>query len=134
MNKWEVNILCDADDDALIGGSETDLQGRLRPSKNNKNELTEVYEEPDIIRAIGAGRLRWVGHVMTSDRQPRSRVIKMVWEQNPAGRRSLGRPRMRCRDNPQDPRANGIEYDPEMMQDREGWIIMMQSAKAHQRL
>ena len=103
---------------------------QFRPRTNN--ELTDLYEEPDIIKVIKAGRLRWAGHV---HRQPDSRVIKMVWEQNPEGRRSLGRPRMRWRDNiVADLRAMGIEYDPELMQDRERWRMIVQSAKTHQGL
>lgn len=98
-----------------------------RTRKNR--ELTELYKEPDIVNEIKGMRLRWAGHVQ---RLPNERTAKLAWENYPAGKRPLGRPRMRWRDNViSDLRTMGLDYDPQMLMDRQGWRRIVQSARTH---
>ena len=61
-----------------------------RMRKNRK--LRDVYGEADIVAAVKAQKLRWLGHVvrMRSDRDP-----KMATERKPGGVRRRGRLRRR---------------------------------------
>lgn len=43
-----------------------------------------------IINEIKAQSLRWAGY---------DRFIRLIWEENPAGKRALGRPGLKWRDN-----------------------------------
>lgn len=100
-------------------------QHRIRTNQ----EILELYKDPDIVQEIKARRLQWAGHVQ---RQPDSRMVKLAWEGTPIGRRPLGRPRMRWRDNIKaDLKTIGIQYDPTLMEDRQQWRKIVQSAKTH---
>lgn len=100
-------------------------QYRIRTNK----ELEELYKSPSIIQEIKSGRLRWAGHVQ---RQQDNRTIKLAWETNPVGRRPVGRPRMRWRDNIMaDLETMNIEANPQIMLDRARWRDVVRSAKTH---
>jgi len=59
-----------------------------------------MFNENNIVETIKKRKLRWVGHAM----QSKNSLLRML-EQNPVGKRPLGRPRLRwedpsCRINP----------------------------------
>lgn len=92
-------------------------------------ELKALYNNADIVQEIKSQRLRWAGHV---HRLHSERLVRLVWEETPTGKRSLGRPRMRWRDNIQaDLRKMNIPFDPRLMEDRTNWKKVVQSAKTH---
>lgn len=102
----------------------TTQQYRMRTNR----ELEELYSQPDIVKIIKSQRLRWAGHV----KRQGQRVVRLVWEEVPEGKRPLGRPRMRWRDNiAADLRTMNIERAEELMMDRDKWRQIVKSAKTH---
>ena len=63
--------------------------------KHNK-ELNDLYSSPDIVRVIKSRILRWAGHVA---RMEEGRGVHRVLVGKPEGKRPLGRPRRRWKDN-----------------------------------
>ena len=59
-------------------------------------ELHALYSSPNIIRNLKSRRLRWAGHVT---RMEQSRNAYRVLVGKPEGKRPLGRPRRRWKDN-----------------------------------
>jgi hypothetical protein len=59
-------------------------------------ELNDLYSPPNIIRVIKSRRLRWAGHVA---RMGEERGAYRILVGRPEGRRPLGRPRCRWKDN-----------------------------------
>jgi hypothetical protein len=59
-------------------------------------ELHDLYSSPNIVRMIKSRRMRWAGHVA---RMGEGRGVYRVLVGNPEGKRPLGRPRRRCKDN-----------------------------------
>lgn len=55
----------------------------------------------------------------------------VVYEEDPKGKRALGRPRMRSRDMRADLQKINIPFDHRLMDDRVFWIKVLQSAKTH---
>lgn len=112
---------------SIYGPVKDETTQQYRSRKNR--EIEELYGQPDIIKIIKAERLRWAGHVK---RQEDGRVVKLAWEQAPTGRRPLGRPRLRWRDNiTADLRALNITEADELMMDRVRWRKIVESAKTH---
>ncbi|KAL4123306.1 hypothetical protein QTP88_015504 [Uroleucon formosanum] len=63
--------------------------------RRRKNiELEILYGNADIVEVIRSRRLRWAGHAWRSQNP----LLHAVMEQNPIGKRPLGRPRMRWED------------------------------------
>ena len=92
-------------------------------------ELETLYHSPNIIKTIKSQRLRWTGHVQ---RSPNSRLINMVWNQNPTGTRPLGRPRLRWRDNIiKDLQTMNVNNWREAMMDRDQWRQIVFAARTH---
>lgn len=101
--------------------------GRYRTRTNR--ELEDLYGEPNIVREIKSKRLQWAGHVR---RLPDNRTVRLVWEEIPEGKRPLGRPRLRWRDNiAKDLRAMDIQNPLDAMSDRQQWRTIVKSAKTH---
>jgi hypothetical protein len=61
-----------------------------------KEELSDLYSLPNIVRVVKSRRMRWAGHVA---RMGEGRVVHGVLVGKPEGRRPLGRPRHRWEDN-----------------------------------
>jgi hypothetical protein len=59
-------------------------------------ELYDLYSSPNIIRVIKSRRMRWAGHV---PRMGEGRDAYRISVGRPEGRRPLGRPRRRWKDN-----------------------------------
>jgi hypothetical protein len=62
----------------------------------HNKELNDLYSSPNIIRVIKSRRMRWVGHVA---RMGEKRGAYRILVGRPKGRRPLGRPRRRWKDN-----------------------------------
>lgn len=89
---------------------------QLYMSRSNA-KLRQLHNKPDMKNVIECQRLRWLEYVR---RQPKYKLIHLVWDKAPAGRRSLGRLRLRWRDNiASDLRLMGIENKLEIMIDRD---------------
>ena len=59
-------------------------------------ELNDLYCSPNIVRVIKCRRMRWAGHVA---RVEEGRVVHKVLVGKLEGKRPLGRPRRRWKDN-----------------------------------
>lgn len=119
---WERKVLR-----KIYGPTRDDETGTWR-RKSNK-ELEELFGVTNIIKEIKSRRLQWAGHVR---RLPDDRLSKLVWEEAPTGKRPLGRPRLRWRDNTtKDLKAMGIDNWQEVAMDRRKWRGVVESAKTH---
>ncbi|KAJ4445845.1 hypothetical protein ANN_12530 [Periplaneta americana] len=78
----------------IFGAKRDEVTGEWR--KLHNTELHALYSSPDIIRNIKSRRLRWAGHVA---RMGESRNAYRVLVGRPEGKRPLGRPRRRWKDN-----------------------------------
>ncbi|CAI6370121.1 unnamed protein product [Macrosiphum euphorbiae] len=63
---------------------------RIRKNK----ELEELFQKPNILNIIQSRRLQWAGHAWRS----LNPLLHVVLKENPKGKRSLGRPRLRWED------------------------------------
>jgi hypothetical protein len=68
------------------------LSGEWRIRKND--ELETLFRKPSILETIKNKRLAWAGHAWRSQNP----LIRIVLEENPTGKRPLGRPRLRWED------------------------------------
>jgi hypothetical protein len=64
--------------------------------KLHNEELHSLYSSPSIVRVIKARRIRWAGHLA---RTGEVRGAYNILVGRPEGRRPLGRPRRRWKDN-----------------------------------
>ena len=62
----------------------------------HNEELHSLYRSPNIVRVIQSRRLRWIGHVV---RVVEGRSTFKILTGKPTGKRPLGRPRRRWKDN-----------------------------------
>jgi len=93
------------------------LSGEWRIRKND--ELETLFHKPSILETIKNKRLLWAGHAWRSQNP----LIRMVLEENPTGKRPLGRPRRRWEDGVRDDvKALGGGVDWRLQaSDRENW-------------
>ena len=110
----------------MIFGPDT-VTGQHRIKSNQ--ELRELYNEPDIVHFIKAKRLQWMGHVMRWDDKS---ILKEIWNGKPSGKRPLGRPRLRWRDQVYQELNVLGNYDVDgATQDRIVWRKIIHEAKTH---
>jgi len=64
--------------------------------KLHKEELSDLYSLPNIVRVVKSRRMRWARHVA---RYGEGRGVHRVLVGKPEGKRPLGRPRRRWEDN-----------------------------------
>jgi hypothetical protein len=62
--------------------------------KLHNDELQSLFQRPDVLKEIKKRWLVWAGHVWRNH----DSLIRRVIEENPVGRRPLGRPRLRWED------------------------------------
>ncbi|XP_045452694.1 phospholipid-transporting ATPase ABCA3-like [Melitaea cinxia] len=94
------------------------------------HELYQMYDEPNVIKTIKIGRLRWAGHVLRMDN---ARVPKRFLEGRPEGRRSRGRPKLRWLDGvEQDIKILGATSWREKASKRSDWRALLDQAKVYQ--
>jgi hypothetical protein len=77
-----------------IFGPKREEDGSWR--KLNNDELHSLYYSPNIVRVIKSRRMRWVAHVA---RMGEGRGVYRVLVGRPEGKRPLGRPRRRWKNN-----------------------------------
>jgi hypothetical protein len=78
----------------IFGPKMEEVTGEWR--KLHNEELNDLYSSPNIVRVIKSGRNRWVGHVA---RMGECIGVYRVLVGKPEGKRPLGRPRRRGKDN-----------------------------------
>jgi hypothetical protein len=64
--------------------------------KLHNEELNDLYSVPNIVRVVKSRRMRWAGPVA---RMGEEKVVYRVLVGKPEGKRPLGRPRRRWKDN-----------------------------------
>jgi hypothetical protein len=64
--------------------------------KLHNEELNDLYSLPNIVRVVKSRRMRWAGDVA---RMEGGRGVHRVLVGKPKGKRPLGRPRRRLKDN-----------------------------------
>jgi transcription termination factor 2 len=77
----------------IFGPKRDGVMGGWR--KLHNEELHNLYSSPSIIRIIKSRRMRWAGHVARMEK----RNVYRLLVGKPEGKRPLGRPRRRWRDN-----------------------------------
>jgi hypothetical protein len=77
-----------------IFGPEMEEDGSWR--KLHNDEIHSLYSSPNIVRMIKSRRMRWAGHVA---RMGEETGVYRVLVGRPEGKRPLGRPRRRWKDN-----------------------------------
>jgi hypothetical protein len=103
----------------IFGSKRDRVTGEWRRLHNE--ELNDLYSSPNIIWVIKSRRMRWTGHVA---RMGEGRGAYRVLVGRPEGRRPLGRPRHRWKDNIkmdlQEVGWGGMDWIV-MAQDRDRW-------------
>jgi len=78
----------------VFGPKRDEVTGEWR--KLHNEELSDLYSFPNIVRAVKSRIMRWAGHVA---RMGQGRGVHRVLVGKPEGKRPLGRPRRRRKDN-----------------------------------
>ena len=78
----------------IFGPKRDGVRGEWR--KLHNEELHDLYCSSNIVRVIKSRRMRWTGHVA---RMEEGRCVHKVLVAKPEGKRPLGRPRYRWKDN-----------------------------------
>ena len=101
--------------------------------RRHNEELRQISEIKPITNILRSQRLRWAGHVARMDEE---RTARRAMFNNPHGRKPVGRPRMRWKDNiKKDATLMEIE-DPDhwwdVARDRGRWKRIVKAAKDQQ--
>jgi hypothetical protein len=64
--------------------------------KLHHEELNDLFSSPNIVRVIKSRIIRWVGHVARVEER---RSVYRILVGKPGGKKPLGRPRRRWKDN-----------------------------------
>jgi hypothetical protein len=93
--------------------------------KLNNEELNDLYCSPNIVQVIKSRRMRWAGHVAHMGEE---RGVYRVLVGKPKGKRPLGRPWRRWKDNIkmdlQEVGCEGMDWI-ELAQDRDRWQALV---------
>jgi hypothetical protein len=93
--------------------------------KLHNDELHSLYSSPNTVRVIKRRRIRWAGHVA---RMAEGRGVYRILVGRPEGKRPLGRPMHRWKDNiKMDLREMGIDGVNwiQLAQDRDQWRVFL---------
>jgi hypothetical protein len=96
------------------------------------NELHKLYNEPDTVRVIKMGRLRWLGHLFRLQELDPCRKLTL---HKPEGTGRVGKPRARWLESVEtDLKKMDVKNWRRKAQDREQWRTILKEAKVHQGL
>jgi len=99
-------------------------QGSWRRRTNQ--ELCELSKDLDIVTHIKSKRLKWVGHVVRMDQE---RVVKIVFESKPEGRRRMARPKLGWLEDDEHDLWE-LTVKRQRVTGREEWMSVIMEAKA----
>ena len=92
-------------------------------------ELSDLYSLPNIVRVVKTKRMRWAGHVAFMEK---GRGVHRFLVGNPWGKRPIGRPRRRWKDNIkmdlQEVRGGCRDWM-ELAQDRDRWRALVSTVR-----
>ena len=92
-------------------------------------ELSDLYSLPNIVRVVKTKRMRWAGHVALMEK---GRGVHRFLVGNPWGKRPIGRPRRRWKDNIkmdlQEVRGGCRDWM-ELAQDRDRWRALVSTVR-----
>jgi hypothetical protein len=93
------------------------------------HELYKLYNEPDIVKVIKVGRLRWLGHLFRMQEQNPCRTLTL---HKPEGTRRGGRPDIRWLDSvEEDLKTMGVRNWRRKTQDLDQCRAIVKEAKVH---
>ena len=107
----------------VFGPKRDEVTGEWK--KLHNEELSDLYPLPNIVRVVKSRRMRWAGHVACIGEW---RGVHRVLVGKPEGKRPLGRPRRRWKDNIKMDlqEVGGGRGDwMELAQDRERWRALV---------
>lgn len=113
---------------AIYGPTRVNNEWRIRYNQ----ELYELFNEPDVIKFIKMGRLRWAGHVARMEEtRPAIRALQV----DPGGQRQRGRPRARWEDEiTDDARTMGVKNWMRAARNRDEWRRLIWTARTQEGL
>jgi hypothetical protein len=98
-------------------------------SSRYNHELYKLYSEPDIVKMIIVGRLRWLGHIFRMQEQNPCRKLTL---HKPEGTRRVGRPTSGWLDSvEEDLKAMGVGNWRRKSQDRDQRSAIVKEPKVH---
>jgi hypothetical protein len=98
-------------------------------SSRYNHELYQFCNEPDIMKVIKSGRLRWLGHLYRMQEQSPCRKLTV---HRPEGTGRVGRPAIGWLDSiEEDLKIMGIRNWKRRTQDRDQWRAIVEEAKFH---
>ena len=107
----------------VFGPKRDKVTGEWR--KLHKEELSDLYSLPNIVRVVKSRIMRWEGHVV---RMGEGRGVYRVLVGKPEGKRPLGRTRSRWEDNIKmdlQEVGGGCGDWMELAQDRDRWRVLV---------